>query len=104
MVHMKYRGWIDVTPLKIMMGAVALFALLLTFALSRVPAEKQAHAAIPSEKFDEAWSDVLRPLSSEGLRKADMERIFTTDPKPVVTERIVVEPVASEDVNIEVPM
>jgi hypothetical protein len=77
------------------LGGTAIFTLLFTFALSRTP--EPIKAGVPSERFDDSWEDVLGTMKATALKKADRERIVTTEPKPVAPVRIM------PDVPADVP-
>jgi len=74
----------------------AMFALLATFAIQRIPGAERITVEppeVPSERFDAAWADafqtaVLRKTDPLQVRKIDMTAATLEQPKPVVTERI----------------
>ena len=82
------------TPAKIVAGFTGMMSLLMVFAMTRGSEPKSssvtAEAVASDERFDAAWIDTMKPLT---LKKADMERVkaAATDPRPVATERILVE-------------
>jgi hypothetical protein len=72
-----------VTLLKMTAACVAMFTLLMVFAIQRIPVPEPAAAA--ERRFDDAWQDTIRVIP---LKKADRLQIASTEPKPV-TERII---------------
>ena len=80
------------TPFKIMAGGAAIFALLFTFAMTRIPASEPASAH--QAQFDSSWEDVMQTFPV--AKKAD--RFISTGPKPVAVERILPDAPAEEPV------
>lgn len=69
--------------IRLALAGVGIFTLLMVFAVQRSPAPADA---AEEDRFDEAWIDIMRPLA---LKTADIEHTASTEPKPVVTERII---------------
>ena len=86
------------TPVKIL-GAVAMAALILTFAIQRIPGAERIEVPKPTIKeaqFDAAWADNFQTAvakKQDRVRQIDMGNpvVASTESKPVVTERIVPE-------------
>jgi hypothetical protein len=83
-----------VTVTRIIFGMSALFALLFVFAFQRIPVPEPI--SVREAQFDESWNDVMQsfPLA----KKTDPLRIISTDPKPVVVERVMPDVPAEEPV------
>jgi hypothetical protein len=80
------------TPTKIVLAFAAMFALLFTFAIVRIPAAAEPErAAVAQEQFDAAWDDTMRVTGAEALRKKDQERVVSAETRTVTTERIIPE-------------
>jgi hypothetical protein len=76
-----------INPLKLAAASVAMFTLLMVFAIQRipVPAEPIVVAAVAAEqRFDAAWQDTVAVIPP--TKKADRLQIASTEPK--VTERV----------------
>jgi hypothetical protein len=74
-------------PVKTILGGVGILAVLTYAAMHRPsPAETKP---VAHDRFDVAWSDVMQTTGGSVLRKADQERVATSEPVPVQTERIV---------------
>lgn len=70
-----------------------MLSLLLFFATQRMPLpDDPIPAAVADELFDQAWIDTLKVVE---LKKADMERVASTTPKPIQTEQILLPPPAA---------
>lgn len=77
------------TPLKIMLGGAAIFSLLFTFAVHRIPMPERIEVPRPDDRFQEAWNDVMSVAKAETLKKADRDRVIEySEPKVIVAERI----------------
>jgi hypothetical protein len=63
---------------------------MMVFAIQRLPGETVEPAAIPSERFDAAWADAFQTavVAKKQDKVRQIEMVATTDPKPVLTERV----------------
>ena len=80
------------TPMKMVLGASALAALILTFAIQRLPGETRMVVEKPEIKqaqFDAAWADNFQQAVAKKQDRVRVIELASTESKPVVTERIV---------------
>jgi hypothetical protein len=87
------------TPVKIGLGFIGMFVLLITFAMSRIPEGVVDVVETPrQDQFDTAWLDVMKPLA---LKKGDLERQRVVDePKVVATVPVPVDAVEEEPAQV----
>jgi len=98
-------GW-KLTSLKVLFGGAAILSLMMVFAIQRLPGETVEPAAIPSERFDAAWADAFQTavVAKKQDKVRQIEMVAATDPKPVLTERVVPEPnTASGPITAQMP-
>jgi hypothetical protein len=91
-------GGVILTPIKVLVGGAVLLSGSVVLAIQQIPTPAvPIKVEMPEERFDLAWSDVMVPMA---LKKADMDRVRTIPlAKPVVTERVVPDPVATPPVE-----
>jgi len=85
------------TPVKIGLGFIGMFVLLITFALTRTPDNIRVSVASSQEnQFDDAWTDIMKPLA---LKKGDLERqrVAVPEPKVVATVPVPVDAVEESE-------
>jgi len=91
------------TPIRIGLGFVGMFTILITFAMTRMPASVTTAKA--EVRFDDSWNDIMNPLKFAAL-KAEIEKPVVIEPKPrtVTTERVILAvPAVLPDEEVSAP-